>query len=71
MKDLPHEPSRFHCGRIPFRERLTCTIEEGCAATGLGRTKMYEFIKDNRVATTKVGRRTLIVVATLVAAVGA
>jgi hypothetical protein len=24
---------------IPFRERLSCTIAEACAATGIGRTK--------------------------------
>jgi hypothetical protein len=23
---------------IPFAERLTCTVTEGCRATGLGRT---------------------------------
>jgi hypothetical protein len=52
---------------IPFRDRLSCTIPEACAATGLGRTKMYEEIGAGRVQTRKFGTRTLIVVASLVA----
>jgi hypothetical protein len=28
---------------IPFAQRLTCTIAEACAATGLGRTKLYDW----------------------------
>jgi hypothetical protein len=52
---------------IPFRERISCTIPEACAATGLGRTKMYEEIGAGRVQTRKFGTRTLIVVASLVA----
>jgi hypothetical protein len=52
---------------IPFRERISCTIPEACAATGLGRTKMYEEIGAGRVHIRKFGTRTLIVVASLVA----
>jgi hypothetical protein len=52
---------------IPFRERLSCTIPEACAATGLGRTKLYEQIGAGRVQTRKFGTRTLIVVESLVA----
>jgi hypothetical protein len=52
---------------IPFRDRISCTIPEACAATGLGRTKMYEEIGAGRVHTRKFGTRTLIVVASLVA----
>jgi len=52
---------------ISFRDRLSCTIPEACAATGLGRTKLYEEIGAGRVQTRKFGTRTLIVVASLVA----
>lgn len=55
---------------IPFSERLTCTIDDACAVTGLGRTKLYELIKCERVATTKVGARTLVHVNSLISAVG-
>ena len=56
---------------IPFRDRITCTVAEACAATGLGRTKLYELIKLKQVATTKVGARTLINVELLISAVDA
>jgi hypothetical protein len=52
---------------IPFRDRISCTIPEACAATGLGRTKIYEEIAAGRVQTSKVGTRTLILVQSLVA----
>jgi excisionase family DNA binding protein len=52
---------------IPFRDRISCTIPEACAATGLGRTKIYEEIAVGRLRTTKVGTRTLVIVASLVA----
>jgi excisionase family DNA binding protein len=64
---VPFEPVHS----LPFRERPTCSINEACAATGLGRTTLYALIKKERVAATKVGRKTLVVVATLLAAVGA
>jgi excisionase family DNA binding protein len=54
---------------IPFRQRISCTVAEACGATGLGRTKLYELIKLKRVATTKVGARTLINVGSLVSAI--
>jgi hypothetical protein len=52
---------------IPFRERISCTIPEACAATGLGRTKIYEEIGAGRVQVRKFGTRTLIMVDSLVA----
>ena len=53
---------------VPFRERISCTVAEACVATGLGRTKLYELIKQKRISTIKVGARTLINVGSLVAA---
>ncbi|MGY3448400.1 excisionase family DNA-binding protein [Bradyrhizobium sp. USDA 4353] len=50
---------------IPFAQKLTCTINEACEATGLGRTKLYELIGEGRLATTTVGRRRLVVVRSL------
>jgi hypothetical protein len=49
-------------GTIPFKERLTCTIPALRDATGLGNTKIYELIANGRIKTRKVGRRTLVVV---------
>ncbi|WP_433995303.1 excisionase family DNA-binding protein [Bradyrhizobium manausense] len=59
-----------HLGRLPFAQRLTCTVAEACEATGLGRTKIYELIGDGRVTTTTVGRRRLVNVQSLLALVG-
>jgi excisionase family DNA binding protein len=50
---------------IPFAQRFTCTINEACEVTGLGRTKLYELIGDRHLATTTVGRRRLVVVRSL------
>lgn len=51
---------------IPFKERISCTITEACSGTGLSRTKLYEEIRAGRVRTAKVGKRTIIIVASLV-----
>jgi hypothetical protein len=50
---------------IPFRERISCTIPEACAATGLSRSKLYEEIGGGRVQVSKVGGRTLVLVDSL------
>ena len=52
---------------VPFAQKLTCTINEACEMTGLGRTKLYELIGDGHLATTTVGRRRLVVVRSLLA----
>jgi excisionase family DNA binding protein len=53
--------------QIPFRDRVSCTVEEACEATGLGRTTLYKLIKERRVAKKKIGRRTVLLVSTLLA----
>jgi len=63
-------PMPSHLGRLPFAQRLTCTIAEACEATGLGRTKIYELIGNDRITTTSVGRRRLVIVQSLLALVG-
>lgn len=52
---------------IPFAERPSCTIDEACEATGLGRTKIYELIAAGQLITTTVGRRRLVIVRSLFA----
>ncbi len=61
----PHSSSKAMHDAIPFSERLTCTINEACEATGLGRTKLYELIGAGHVDTTSIGRRRLVVVRSL------
>jgi len=55
---------------IPFAERLSCTIEEARQATGLGRTKLYEMMDAGQVETFHVGKRRLILVASLLKLAG-
>ena len=52
---------------IPFAQRLTCTIDDACEVTGLGRTKLYELIRAGLIVTTTIGRRRLVVVRLLLA----
>ncbi len=63
--DLLDTPAATVPGRIPFVERLTCTVAEACEVTGLGRTKLYELIGDGKVSTTSIGRRRLVLVQSL------
>ena len=64
------KPTPGHLVRLPFEQRLTCTVAQACEVTGLGRTKIYELIGDGRVTTTTVGRRRLIIVQSLLALLG-
>jgi excisionase family DNA binding protein len=66
----PNEPKPNHKDRIPFAQRITCTVAEACEATGLGRTKIYELIGNGRVATTAIGRRRLVIVQSLLSLAG-
>jgi len=43
---------------IQFRERISCSIQAACAATGIGRTKLYAEKAAGRISTAKVGTRT-------------
>ena len=58
-------PEALRSQTVPFVQKLTCTINEACEMTGLGRTKLYELIGDGHLATTTVGRRRLVVVRSL------
>jgi excisionase family DNA binding protein len=68
VEELQFTPSASEAVRpqtISFAQKLTCTINEACEVTGLGRTKLYELIGDGHLATTTVGRRRLVVVRSL------
>ena len=65
-KSMPCHQGR----RLPFAQRLTCTVAEACEVTGLGRTKLYGVRGDGRVTTATVGRRRLVIVQSLLALVG-
>ena len=50
---------------VPFQERPTCSIQEACEASGIGRTKIYEALADGRLDSVKLDSRRLIVVPSL------
>jgi excisionase family DNA binding protein len=68
VEESQFTPSASEAGEpktIPFVQRFTCTINEACEVTGLGRTKIYELIGAGHLVTTTVGRRRLVVVRSL------
>lgn len=70
-KNAPDEPPlsfrKSEERTIPFSQRLSCTIDEACEATSLGRTKIYELIGAGQLTTITVGRRRLVIVSGLLA----
>ena len=60
-------PKATEPSAMPFAQRLSCTIDDACEVTGLGRTKLYELIGTGRIVTTTIGRRRLVVVRSLLA----
>ena len=52
-------------GHIPFHERIGCSVEDAVAASGLGRTKLFELIANKRLDSTLVDGRRVIIVASL------
>ena len=50
---------------IPFYERFGCSVEDAIAASGLGRTKLFELIANKRLDSTLVDGRRVIIVTSL------
>lgn len=42
--------------------KISMTVNEACKATGLGRTSLYQLIKDGAITKRKLGGRTIILV---------
>lgn len=51
---------------LPFELRYSATIAETVAATGIGKTKLYELIRDGEVETTTCGTRRLVLVRSVI-----
>lgn len=43
-----------------FYDKITYTVKEAAAATGISRSSIYNLISEKRIETRKIGRRTLI-----------
>jgi excisionase family DNA binding protein len=51
--------------RLPFRDRMSCTVAEACVATGLSKSKLYELMSEGCLRSTTVGRRRLVLMESL------
>lgn len=52
--------------KVPLEnQRLSFSINETVASTGLGRSSIYEAIREGRLRARKVGRRTVVLAADL------
>jgi excisionase family DNA binding protein len=60
---MPAE-DREHSGELTIQP-LSVRIPDACRMTGIGRSKLYELIRDGRIRTIKVGAITLIPVCAL------
>lgn len=49
----------------PSLDRLAFTVNESCAISTLGRTRLYQLLSENRIESRLVGRRRLIIAASL------
>jgi excisionase family DNA binding protein len=45
--------------------RLLLSVEEAAAACGIGRTRMYELLRADRIIGIRIGRRTLVPVTSI------
>lgn len=57
--------SNAAAARIPYAERATCPIKDAIAASGLGRSKLYDLMNEGRLKYVKVDKRRLVVVPSL------
>jgi excisionase family DNA binding protein len=46
--------------KVPFAERRALRVHEACAYSGLGRTKLYDLMRDGSIAFTTIGKRRLV-----------
>ena len=51
--------------RVPFMDRPTCSVAEACDAVGIGKTTLYDLMDRRVVESSRVGRRRLISVPSL------
>jgi hypothetical protein len=49
---------------IPFRDRITCTVQDALSATGISKRKLFELMPE--IESKKIGRRRLILVRALI-----
>ena len=56
--------------RIPFNERLTCSVDDAVETSGLSRSMIYNKMKSGEIEWKKIGARRLIKVPSLLRLLG-
>ena len=56
--------------RIPFGERLTCSVDDATKVSGLSRSMIYNKMKNGEIEWVKIGARRLIKVPSLLRLLG-
>ena len=65
MAKIDDRHSDFHDKGIPFHQRATCSVNDARVASGLGRSGLYNLMNDGKLKFTKIGKRRLINVPSL------
>ena len=66
--EQPAEPHRRTRSEAP--KPVSITVDDTCRITGLGRTKIYELIGEGKLRTKTIGRRRLVMYASIEALMG-
>ena len=48
-----------------LNHRITISVDEAMSATGIGRTLLYELLNDRSIRSIKVGKKRLVIVASI------
>jgi len=67
---MPKPTSAHSKERVPFRERVTCSIADAEAASGVSRSQLYLEMKAGRLEYVKRGTRRLVRVPSLLRLLG-
>ena len=51
--------------RIPFAERVTCSVDDAVIVSGIGRSTLYKLMRSGALESTKTGDRRLVRVESL------
>jgi hypothetical protein len=71
MPTRPHENGKAAEERVPFRERLTCSVADAQAASGISRSALYQEMRAGNLKFVKRGTRRLVRVQSLLKLLGA
>jgi len=60
-----HPYQHNHNTLLPQSQQITMSVDETMAALSIGRTMVYELIRNNAIRTIKIGKKRLVIVASI------